>query len=149
MKTIIIIAALSFGLLSSNTYAGHEITNKKEAKKEVTYNVNKLQAKVVGSSLFFNLTMDFESENCIYSLVRYNEDGSMTSIGLKDGFKNTSNIALLYSFKDSEVPCSNVQYELYRIGTTSETIAKWEYSNSTKKIESISLKKMLSENSNQ
>jgi len=149
MKAFIIITVLTFGLLSNTMYGGNDLKTKEEEKKESTYNVNNLQAKVVAGSLFFNVTMDFESENCIYSLVRYNEDGTLTSIGLKDGFKNVSNIALLYSFKDSDMPSTDVKYELYRIGSESEVIAKWEFTNDIKKIESVNIFNDLSENSNQ
>ena len=141
MKKLAIIFTLT-ALVAGNVLAGNEgKTDEKsgEEKDKKTYHVQRQSATIVSSQIFFNVTLDAESENCIYSLVRFNQDGSMASVGIKEGLKNVNNLELLYSFKETEKPEEDVEYTLYRIGSGSEPIAQWNYNSVANTIESQQL----------
>ena len=90
--------------------------------------------------------MNYETENCIYSLVRFNADGTMESVGLKDGFKNLNNLPLLYSFKDIKIPDTNTEYVLYRIGSDAIIIGKFSFNATTKSLKVLDISQHISEN---
>lgn len=146
MKKLIIIVTLITSTIANLAVAGGTDTEKTAKEKEPkAFHIDKLTAKVVDETVYFNVTLDRETERCIYSMVRFNADGSMESIGLKDGIKNPNNLPLLYSFKDTDKPKVDVEYALYRIGADSEVIARWTYEHSTGQLESQDIN-MLSQN---
>merc|ERR1712228_956641 len=122
-------------LLPGKTYAHQSNDTEDKTTTNKLFNVVELRATVVPNGIYFNVTVNKESENCAYSLVRFDHDGSMISVGLKDGFKNENELDLLYSFKDISVPEADCSYALYRFGSKSDIIGKWNYSHQTKQIE--------------
>jgi hypothetical protein len=134
MKKIIISAILSLIILSSNVYANNPEIIAGGDKTNTAYNVDKLSAQVVNNKVYFNVTVNYETEKCIYSLVRFNPDGTIESIGLKDGCTNLNNLPLLYSFKDNEAPKEDLEYVLYRIGSDSKVIGKFIFNAKTESI---------------
>lgn len=132
-KTFTLIAALA---ISTITIAGGttiipEGNEETEAKVEEAVVMRDLQvgldATVIEDQAFFNLKMLNESEDAVYSLVRYNADGSYTSIGILDAVPNTINQPILYSFNDDEAQDEDVEYVLLRIGFEVEEIGTWTY----------------------
>jgi hypothetical protein len=90
--------------------------------------------------------MNVETEKCMYSLVRFNTDGTMKSVGIKNGFVNLNKLPLRYSFKDAETPTEDVKYALYRIGSESSLIAEWQYTSETNTMKLTSTDDSISEN---
>ena len=145
MKNYILTALLAISFLANSVYAGNTgPKNEEKATDNSSCNVNELNARIFEDKVFFNVILDFESENCIYSLVRFNKDGSITSVGIKNGFKNLTNLSLLYPFNDPSIPPTNVEYVLYRITAESEVIGKWNFNFDSKKIQSVDISESLS-----
>ena len=144
MKKFLLIITLASGLISGNAFAGTDEV--KDDKKAQEFHIERQTATIVNEKIYFNITLDVETENCIYSLVRFNADESMESVGIKEGLKNLNNLQLLYSFKEEIKPEENVEYVLYRIGSGSEAIAKWSFNSKDNKIESLNLEPQLVEN---
>lgn len=128
MKQILMILGLT--LFISTAFSNEPVNTEKKEIKETGFNLSKMDAQVVDGKIYFKVVMSTESENSLYSLVRHNADGSVTSVGIKEGFSNPNNISLLYCFQD-ELPTEDVEYSLYRIASDSRKIVHWDFSNET------------------
>lgn len=146
MKQLITSAILTLSIFSSHLYASSSSISNENNKAIPTHNIENKKATIANDdAIYFNITMNFESEKCMYSLVKLNADGSIESIGIKNGFKNLNNLPLRYSFTDNTLSDNDVQYVLYRIGSDSELIAQWVYSATDHSINSVELNVDLSE----
>lgn len=145
MKKYILVTLFAIGLINASILASSPINEENENKKTV-YNIEKANATYAEGQIYFNITMDYELEKSMYSLVRVNADGSIESIGIKNGFVNLNQLPLRYSFKDGEAPTADTEYELYRIGSESALIAVWEFDAATKSIKSTPVDSSLSQN---
>ena len=145
MKHLILITLISVGILNSSVFAGSPINEENDTKKTV-YNIEKVNATYVDGQIYFNVTTDFETEKCMYSLVRVNADSSIESVGIKNGFINLNQLPLRYSFKDAEPPTEDVKYALYRIGSESSLVAQWQYTSETNAMKLTSTDDSISEN---
>jgi len=86
-----------------------------------------LTVRVLNDKAYFNLVMMNESKNGDYSLIRHNQDGSVTSIGLKRIIKNNINLPIQYSFVDKDLSDDYAFYELIRITNEVEHVQRWSY----------------------
>jgi hypothetical protein len=145
LHLVLTITLITAGIFNSTIYAGSSTTENSENKK-TTYNIDKLNATVNNGEIYFNITMNVETEKCMYSLVRFNSDGTMKSVGIKNGFVNLNKLPLRYSFKDAETPTEDVKYALYRIGSESSLIAEWQYTSETNTMKLTSTDDSISEN---
>lgn len=118
--SVLLITIIAF----SNNNLVVENIDTEDIQRDVVVDLN---AKVYGSKAYFNLVMLNESKNGVYSLVRFNSDSTLVSIGLIDAVPNKINQKLVYSFHDDELPNSDAQYVLYRLGDTSEQLITWKY----------------------
>ena len=147
MKQLITITILSLSIITNQFYASNSTYSSLDSKTSPTYNIENKKAIVVkNDAIYFNVTMNFETEKCMYSLVKLHPDGTMESIGIKSGFKNLNKLPLRYSFKDTSISNSNVVYELYRIGSGSELIAQWNFSATNNEINTTQIEMDLTEN---
>ncbi len=147
MKQLITTTILSLSLLTSQLYASNLTYSSEHKKSAPTYNIENKKAIVVkNDAVYFNVTINLETEKCMYSLVKLNPDGTMESIGIKSGFKNLNNLPLRYSFKDTSISNNNVVYELYRIGSNSELIAQWNFSAANNEINTNQIEMEITEN---
>ena len=145
LHLVLTITLISAGIFNSTIYAGSSTTENSEHKK-TTYNVDKLNATVNNGEIYFNITMNVETEKCMYSLVRFNSDGTMKSVGIKNGFVNLNKLPLRYSFKDAETPTEDVKYALYRIGSESSLVAEWQYNSESNSMLLTPIDNSISEN---
>lgn len=124
-KTILLLAILVSGSMALASGNGTEEVVNEEVS--VTDFVVSAQATVIENKAYVNIKMLNETKQGAYSLVRFNCDGTVTSIGLKDATPNTINQPLMYCFVDEELACEEASYVLVRIGAESEVIQTWTY----------------------
>ena len=127
--------ALMIILLILTTSIG--FANGEEVKSKDDSGIQSYDIKVENDALKFSVTISDQSD-CVYLLVRFNPDGTIRPVGLKDsqGFNEDGNE---YTFTDRNQPSQDAEYGLYRSADESTLIGKWEYDGSTNELSKVAL----------